>query len=494
MYITMKKSIRLFGMLLSLVALTVFVACSDDDGGSIIDDGNGDDDGRTTFTVAPGLYIANVDGDTTITNAMILNDTKSSGTDLNVPLPRTGYKTNYVYLEAGNHMFAVIGEDQKIETLIGGPVTAVDTTDAPADGFDIVATEVGGASFGIAAAGVYHVAHDDQRSEGYLVAVNRWGILGTSLEKGFNEDFDMTTQSSSADGTTWEGTEIVMRPGTFKIRYNDTWTIIPETGFDIFTNFGGTVDVLDPGSNDIAFDGEGTYTVTLNLSSTGQMSLTLTRTGDAPVITFDPNEYQFGTIGDATAGGWDSDRDLFYKGLDGTKGHWWAGVAYLESTGEFKFRTNDDWTFSLGGTLTADGTSSTLDIGGGNIAVPGEAGAYYFEISTTDEGTTWNAIMNASGWGVIGEGSPQGNWDADLDMTANGFSEGVTTYTITGDFTTSGWKFRANDDWAVNLGGDLTGLSLDGANIELSAGGTFTATLSVSLDGEGKTVYTATVE
>ena len=68
-------------------------------------------------------------------------------------------------------------------------------------------------------------------------------------------------------------------------------------------------------------------------------------------------------------------------------------------------------------------------------------------------------------------------------------ADGNSTYTVTGDFGTGGWKFRAGQDWPLNLGGDLTFLNVDGDNIVLSAAGTYTATLS--FNGE---TFSATIQ
>ncbi|MEZ5049379.1 MAG: hypothetical protein R2766_06990 [Saprospiraceae bacterium] len=83
----------------------------------------------------------------------------------------------------------------------------------------------------------------------------------------------------------------------------------PSNGYNLFTNFGGAVDNLTPGNDqpNISWD-ESNIHCNTKLDAKDGFTLDLNRTGDAPTITFDPNEYRFGVIGDATAGGWDSDR------------------------------------------------------------------------------------------------------------------------------------------------------------------------------------------
>jgi hypothetical protein len=50
------------------------------------------------------------------------------------------------------------------------------------------------------------------------------------------------------------------------------------------------------------------------------------------------------------------------------------------------------------------------------------------------------------------------------------------------------WKFRANNGWDINLGGNLAGLTEGGDNIKCAEDGTYTVTLDLS-----SYPYTATV-
>ena len=70
-------------------------------------------------------------------------------------------------------------------------------------------------------------------------------------------------------------------------------------------------------------------------------------------------------------------------------------------------------------------------------------------------------------------------WDNDSQMAAEAFVDGVESYTVTGDFTTGEWKFRAGGAWDLNLGGtSLTTLTVDGPNIKLGEAGKYKVTLS----------------
>jgi hypothetical protein len=42
------------------------------------------------------------------------------------------------------------------------------------------------------------------------------------------------------------------------------------------------------------------------------------------------------------------------------------------------------------------------------------------------------------------------------------------------------FKFRANNAWTINLGGDMDNLSYDGANIDVVESGTYLVTLNLN--------------
>ena len=64
------------------------------------------------------------------------------------------------------------------------------------------------------------------------------------------------------------------------------------------------------------------------------------------------------------------------------------------------------------------------------------------------------------------------NFDNAVEMTA----EDNTTFKATGSFTSAGWKFAMNGDWAINLGGNPKELTFDGDNLTLE-GSTITLNL-----------------
>ena len=110
-----------------------------------------------------------------------------------------------------------------------------------------------------------------------------------------------------------------------------------------------------------------------------------------------------------------------------------------------------------------NGGDGTLENNGDTIWVP-TAGLYYVRADLNTNTYT----MEPRTWGIIGDATPTG-WNSDTDFTYNTETNALE---INIDLTAGQLKFRANDDWAVNLGdNDANGLlTQDGANINIGGG------------------------
>jgi len=465
----MKNILLKFGVLFFLGGVLLFSSCGSDD--PDIDDGDG------TVNVSDGMYFSLKDGSPT-SGTKLVSETVDD--DNFTSQERSGFVGGYIYLAAGDYNLVQVVSKEVTQTL-GGTATAVTDEGSGCDynTYTLVNAVVDGAAFNVAESGLHRVTYDQITGEIIILPIHFAEILGDATEGGWSTGQQLDGSVTSTGGS-WSKEGVVIRAGQLKIRFDCRWNLDrrvdpnlgndPSNGYNLFTNFGGAVDNLTPGNDqpNISWDESGTYTVTLNWTPKDGFTLDLNRTGDAPTITFDPNEYRFGVIGDATAGGWDSDQNLFHKVNEGV--HTWYGVVTFAATGEYKFRTNDSWDFNLGGDL------GNLSKGGGNIPSPGE-GEWDITISTADEGETWSATVMDTGWGIIGTGSPTGSWDFDMNMTSEGFNGGISTYTLTGAFTTDSWKFRAGDDWALNLGGNVGALTIDGGDLTMSEAGNYKVTL-----------------
>jgi len=164
----------------------------------------------------------------------------------------------------------------------------------------------------------------------------------------------------------------------------------------------------------------------------------------------------------------------------------YEGFVYLD--GEFKFvEPNDVNVFEWGNKDWGDdGTFSGNLISDGEINLSATPGYYYIQANTdpNDDGSepgTYN--LQVTNWGVIGNATPTG-WDSDTDMTYN---PDTKTWTLVLNLVPqqapdNGLKFRANDDWGINMGdtGADGTMEFNGDNIGIDTAGTYLITLDLS--------------
>lgn len=205
--------------------------------------------------------------------------------------------------------------------------------------------------------------------------------------------------------------------------------------------------------------GAGTWIVTLDMNN-------LTYTVGKPVL------YMAGD-----ANGWDQ-----IDVLNGDDGVHFTGYMYLNQNG-FKFCTQPNW----------DGTNYGADFNtagdAANITMTEPAGYYKVDVDLSAKTYTLIPITTI---GIIGSASPNG-WDSDVDMTYVPYNAETKEigYWEAKDITLASGeiKFRANDDWAINCGGDVNALTQSGANISVDAG-TYDIKLYAWANGYAKCVMT----
>ena len=142
---------------------------------------------------------------------------------------------------------------------------------------------------------------------------------------------------------------------------------------------------------------------------------------------------------------------------------------FVSLDGEFKFTSEKSWDGVNYGAGAKDGALST-DGGAGNLKA--EKGFYLLKANISS--LTWSAVLIQT-FGLIGSAT-DGGWDTSTPMT---FDAAKSEYSITATLKDGELKFRANDVWDVNLGGDPEHLTFGGANIAVKAG-TYKITLSLS--------------
>lgn len=137
----------------------------------------------------------------------------------------------------------------------------------------------------------------------------------------------------------------------------------------------------------------------------------------------------------------------------------------------FKFTDGPSWDVNWGdeepdGNLDAQGIGNDIPIGGA-------AGTYFLKCNLNS--LTYS--IEPASMGVLGTATA-GGWDEDMDME---YDPATNLLTLTTDLSTGVIKFRANDDWALNLGdNDGNGkLQLEGADIEVTEAGNYTINLEI---------------
>lgn len=180
----------------------------------------------------------------------------------------------------------------------------------------------------------------------------------------------------------------------------------------------------------------------------------------------------------ATGNGW-SNWGAHWMPLNTTNYADYNGFLNLES--EFKFAPQPGWGGDFGAAAALAETENNglfnykgiIHDSGDNIKIS-HAGFYFASLNVN----TWELnLQQVKSWGIIG-GFADNNWGSDVVK----LQPSEDMYTWTGELTVADgveWKFRANDDWGVNLGGQPDALWINGDNIKLAAG-TYTITLDLT--------------
>ena len=181
---------------------------------------------------------------------------------------------------------------------------------------------------------------------------------------------------------------------------------------------------------------------------------------DALANTYTAVATVWGVIGSATPGDWGDETPMTYNPA---QKQWQGGFTLKQA--EFKFRANHSWDYNYG----SDNNDGKLQAGGKNIPIDQENDyAITLDLSKPNEYT-----YSAYRWGLIGDATP-GGWSDDTDMK---WDASKRVFTVTLDLSAKQFKFRANDGWDVNYGGDLNSLTPGGDNISVSEDGNYTITL-----------------
>lgn len=128
---------------------------------------------------------------------------------------------------------------------------------------------------------------------------------------------------------------------------------------------------------------------------------------------------------------------------------------------EFKFqKVPGDWGTEINTGMMTGGITGDFADGGGNFKAMAGEGIYYVTLDMASMSinavriNNMNLVGDFNGWNAADD-AQQMTWDAENFC-----------YVITGaGVTANGWKFTANNEWGINLGGELDALKANGDNI-----------------------------
>jgi len=188
-------------------------------------------------------------------------------------------------------------------------------------------------------------------------------------------------------------------------------------------------------------------------------------------LTYTAEKVDWSLIGGAIVPDWSVDVDMVYN-----KNLKKLVASYTFTADKIKFRANHGWDINYGD----NGADGTVEYGGADIPVNAGAYSVMLDLNTkvdgADEYLKLPYSYSVTTWGIIGDAI--GSWNDDVNMTLNAANN---TWTYTGSFEAGKqFKFRANDGWAINLGGTPDKLVQDGGNIDVTSTGIYTVVLNLA--------------
>lgn len=312
----------------------------------------------------------------------------------------------------------------------------------------------GGAGNIVLTKGLHYLHFDLANLKLVDVPLTSIGLIGEAVG---GWDADAAKFTYDAENGVWTAVvENVIAEKEYKVRFNDMWDVVDAEGNGYNISLGGAFDNLVMGGGNLKAGYNGKVTFTLNLFDA---PYTLAEAGPAPKLLHIIGAYQ----------GWS--HDAAHSTIKGDNGVL-TGYFYVPNaeSKEFKFCTDLNWNGINYG--MADGVIST-DGGAGNITL--EPGLWHIKFDYYANTLTTTAITKV---GLIGNGDAFGGWGTDVEMAYNETTQtwNVTINNVPAD---NEYKVRFNADWGINLGGDATNLTQDGANLKTVKSGTVTYVLNI---------------
>ncbi|MBI9066797.1 MAG: SusF/SusE family outer membrane protein [Salinivirgaceae bacterium] len=506
----MKKNfLRLFAI--AIIGAISFTACDKDDDGPTITPTPTDTTG-VSVNLPDGYYVFN--GGTTIENITADGLMKVTRNEV-IQEDRDDLLEVFFPVSAADGFYLMEIKNKKPTMIAAGAdfaKIAEPDTEAPQDGLWRGAFVEDSSAFTVEEDGLYHIMIDLEVEKIAIAYVKTWGVIGAATPGGWTTDTELALEAFDMNTLVFKATEIEMSKADFKFRYSGGWKVIidseyaadPEDatklGIKVNTNFGGTLEALVPGGDNIANETPGIYTITMTyIVGTGYTAV-LEKTGESGIIDYSATELgligSYIVIGEEASSGWDVTAGLTIPEANNTVYTWrWSAVEIMADS-SFKIREGQTWDdISIGyGSVTMAGSLAD-DFGtnaDGNF-VPTVDGTYDFTLTIDASTETYTFTAEPSGtpvpdhiWGVIGSSVVPYDWTVDVDMT---WEHTTNIWSVTLDMVAGEWKFRADDDWALAYGVDGDGnLTSEGGatNMAVTEDGNYTIELILT-DAENPT-------
>jgi hypothetical protein len=268
---------------------------------------------------------------------------------------------------------------------------------------------------------------------------------------------DVHQMSSTDGGIVWTLASVTLTTaqagGGVKFRSNNSWDA---------TNWGaaafpsGTATVNGANINCAA----GTYSLTFNTTTLDYVF--------TPIASVFPT---VAIVGSAAAQGWPNDPQVDTEQLSTSDGITYRSNMVALVAGDLKFRQNNNWSVSWGGTTFPSGPQVENSE---NIVVT-TPGKYRVVFNRTTGAYTFDfPLISIVGEAVGGWGGAPGSTDTHQLTTADGENYSINNLVVTTAITGGGGgaKFRQDNAWAVNWGNEAfpSATSSNGENIITVAG------------------------
>ena len=158
-------------------------------------------------------------------------------------------------------------------------------------------------------------------------------------------------------------------------------------------------------------------------------------------------------------------------------------VGYTYLNGNFKFTKERNWNAEYNFNDFAKKDDIFFNNDGSNINITEEG---FYRVTANVATSELTAVKTS--WGIIGP-AQAGGWGEDTDMTWNAEDE---SWTATIELAADEFKFRANDDWGINVGGSFDDLTQDGGNLKVTEAGTYEIKLFLTRSTSDKMYCTLT--